>query len=202
MTQKSPYLDENIIFKETFSNIKYNTKINQNIGYDIIIYSNGKFRQLYKIENDILNRNYSVFSKFEIDHNTYYVYYISKNYHEGEWKNNIVYSCYENIIINAKYSFIINDTRKIMKILPSYMDKIKKSFLIQKINFKINTFISDLISKSLNKDGFIKTQENIYSLALETLNVINEKILFNIGIRLEDLNLFLSKENYAQYNEN
>ena len=82
------------------------------------------------------------------------------------------------------------------------MDKIKKSFLIQKINFKINTFISDLISKSLNKDGFIKTQENIYSLALEALNVINEKILFNIGIRLEDLNLFLSKENYAQYNEN
>lgn len=202
MTQKSPYLDESIIFKETFSNIKYNTKINQNIDCDIIIYSNGKFRQLYKIENDILNRNYSLFSKFKIDHNTYYVYYVSKNYHEGEWKNNIVYSCYENIIINAKYSFIINDTRKIMKILPSYMDKIKKSFLIQKINFKINTFISDLISKSLNKDGFIKTQENIYSLALETLNVINEKILFNIGIRLEDLNLFLSKENYAQYNEN
>ena len=193
-------LNETIVYKNNYKNIKFNTKIENPDNCRLIVMNNGVCRRINRIENNILNpQKINIFNKNKLDYNEYTVFKIKENFFDGTWGGNVQYldkrlgDIQEKVFIQAAYSFKISSPEKAIMLISDNQKQYDVKYINIKINLKVDNVIKNCISKKLNEFGFIQTQNEILTIAKEAENIINENILPAFGISLMNLNFILEE---------
>lgn len=193
-------LNDVIIYRNNYKNIKYNTRIENPDNCRLVIMNNGACRRMNRIEGNILNpRKLSIFNRNKIDLNAYTVFKVKGNYFDGTWGGNVQYldrrlgNIQEKVFIRATYSFQIYSPERAVMLISDNQEQYDVIYMNIKINLKIDNIIKNCIVKRLNELGFINTQNEIVNISKEAENIINETILSEFGISLINLNMILEE---------
>ena len=197
---KLDLLNDVIVYRNKYRNVRYNTRIENPDNCRLVIMNNGVCRRLNRIEGNILNpRKLSIFNRNKIDLNEYSVFKVKCNYFDGTWGGNVQYidrrlgDIQEKVFIQATYSFQIYSPEKAVMLINDNQEQYDVKYMNIKINLKIDNVIKNCIAKKLNELGFINTQNEIVNISKEAENIINETILPAFGISLLNLNMILEE---------
>ena len=189
-----------VIYCEKYQNIKINTRVKNPNNCQIVVMTNGQVRRLNRLENNILNPlKKTFFNRNRIDLDSYSVFFVKSNYFDGTWGGNVQYldkrldNVQEKVFIQAAYCYQIYNPEKAVLLIGNDNKEYDSKYFNIKLNTKIDNIIKKCIVSRLNRDGFIKTQDNTIEIAHEAEQIINEHVLSMFGISLANLNFELEE---------